>query len=278
MIKPEPKADFSRCCVHTITTKPWSLREAAENYAAAGIRGITVWRDVLEGAPVSNSHAIIESCGLEIVALCRGGFFPGIDAASRQRSIDDNRQALDEAAELGAPIVVLVCGAHPGQPLADSRQQIRDGIEAVLPHARACGVKLAIEPLHPMYADNRSAINTLAQANAMAEAIASPNVGVAVDVYHLWWDPDLEAGIRRCGDHGNLLAFHVCDWKTPTTDLLLDRGLMGEGCIDIPRIRNWVESAGFDGFIEVEIFSTIYWESEQAGFLEKIKDSYLTYV
>jgi sugar phosphate isomerase/epimerase len=278
MIDPEPKADLSLCCVHTITTKPWSLREAAENYAAAGIRGITVWRDVLEGAPVTESRAIIESCGLETVALCRGGFFPGIDAASRQTAIDDNRRAIDEAAELGAPMVVLVCGAHPGQPLTGSRQQIRDGIEAVLPHAAGCGVKLAIEPLHPMYADDRSAINTLSQANAMAEAIDSPYVGVAVDVYHLWWDPDLEAGIRRCGAHGNLLAFHVCDWKTPTTDLLLDRGLMGEGCIDIPRIRNWVESAGFDGFIEVEIFSTIYWESEQAGFLEKIKHSYLTCV
>jgi len=182
---------------------------------------------------------------------------------------------IDEAAELGAPLLVLVCGAVPGQALTVSRAQIREGIEAILPQAQDCGVKLAIEPLHPMYADDRSAINTLGQANDMTAAIDAPHLGVAVDVYHLWWDPNLEQEIQRCGDLKKLFAFHICDWKTPTEDLLLDRGLMGEGCIDVPRIQGWVEAAGFQGFHEVEIFSTRYWQEYQYGFLTKIKQAYL---
>ena len=133
---------------------------------------------------------------------------------------------------------------------------------------------LAIEPLHPMYADTRSAINTLSQANDMAEALHSPWVGVAVDVYHLWWDPFLEKEIKRCGENGNLLAFHVCDWKVPTTDLLLDRGLMGEGCIPVKKIRSWVETTGFNGFNEVEIFSSKYWQQDQSQYLKKIITAY----
>ena len=162
----------------------------------------------------------------------------------------------------------------PGQPLDVSRGQIRDGIEAVLPHAQAAGVKLGVEPLHPLYADSRSAINTMAQANDIAKKIDSPFVGVVVDVYHLWWDPDLHAEIRRCGQMGKLFAFHVCDWRTPTEDLLNDRGLMGEGCINIPQIRGWVEEAGFDGYNEVEIFSNRYWAMEQEQFLERIVEVY----
>jgi sugar phosphate isomerase/epimerase len=145
----------------------------------------------------------------------------------------------------------------------------------VIPYAQSASVKLAIEPLHPMYADRRSAVNTLEQANDMAEQINSPTVGVAVDVYHLWWDPALQKEIARCGTNNHIFAFHICDWKTPTTDLLLDRGLMGEGCINIKQIRGWVEQAGFDGFHEVEIFSTKYWEEDQSLFLNKIKQAYL---
>lgn len=270
--------DLSRLCVHTITTKPWPIEEATRAYARAGVSGITVWRDALEARDPRAVGEMLRDRGLTVVSLCRGGFFPALSAEGRQQALDDNRLAIDQATALGAPWVVLVCGAAPGQSLEDSRRQIRDGIEAVLPHATSCGVKLGIEPLHPMYADNRSAINTLAQANDMAEAIASPWVGVVVDVYHLWWDPALEQEIKRCGEHHNLLAFHVCDWKTPTTDLLLDRGLMGEGCIDIPRIRGWVEDAGFRGFHEVEIFSARYWQSDQHQFLDKIKDAYLRFV
>src|SRR5207237_7995399 len=146
---------------------------------------------------------------------------------------NDNSKAIEEAAELRTSMCVLVCGAYPSQSLDESRKQIRDGIAAILPDASAAGIKLTIEPLHPMYSDTRSAINTLAQANDMAEELNSPFVGVAVDVYHLWWDPFLEKEIKRCGENGNLSAFHICDWKVPTTDMLLDRGLMGEGCIPV---------------------------------------------
>lgn len=272
-----PLTDFSRLCLHTITTKPWSIEEACDRYAAAGVRGITVWRQWLDARDPAAVGARLRAAGLEVVSVARGGFFPATDQAGRQAAVDDNRRAIDESAALGAPILVLVCGAVPGQPLDVSRDQIADGLAAVLEHAKACDVKLAIEPLHPMYADSRSAINTLAQANDMCVRLGDRQVGVAVDVYHLWWDPRLEAEIKRCGELGRLLAFHVSDWRSPTEDLLNDRGLMGEGCIDVPRIRGWVEDAGFRGFIEVEIFSNRHWASDQQEFLKNIQQAYLNH-
>lgn len=270
----KPLNDLSQLCIHTITTKPWKIEEAARNFSAAGVRGITVWRDALEGRNIGMTGRSLRDQGLDVVALCRGGFFPAIDKAKRASAIEENKKAIDEAAELGTGMLVLVCGAEPRQPLEDSRKQIQEAIQILLPYAAHAGVKLAIEPLHPMYADTRSAINTLAQANDMAEALDSPWVGVAADVYHLWWDSSLEQEIKRCGQHGNLLAFHICDWNVPTTDLLLDRGLMGEGCIPIPAIRAWVEEAGFDGFYEVEIFSNKFWKEDQSAFLNKIISAY----
>lgn len=269
--------DLSKLCVHTITTKPWSIEKAAKEFSAIGAGGITVWRDALSGRNIADTGKMLRDLNLEIVSLCRGGFFPAADAKGRQAAIDDNLKAIDEAAALGAPMVVLVCGALKGQSLDESRKQIRDGIAACLDHAKAAGIKLTIEPLHPMYAGDRSAVNTLEQANDMAEALQSPWVGIALDVYHLWWDPQLERQIKRAGENGNLSAFHICDWKAPTLDMLNDRGLMGEGCIDIRKIRGWVEAAGFTGFNEVEIFSTIYWKEDQQSFLEKIKNAYLQF-
>lgn len=271
----QPLTDFSRLCLHTITTKPWPIEEATERYAAAGVKGITVWRQWLEGRDAGQIGRSLRAAGLEVVSLCRGGFFPAPDQPGRRRAIDDNLRAVDEAQALGAPLIVLVCGAVPGQPLEQSRGQIAEGITAVLDRAEQAHLKLGIEPLHPMYADSRSAINTLGQANDMCEKIGSPRVGVVVDVYHLWWDPELEGEIRRCGRTRRIFALHVCDWRTPTEDILNDRGLMGEGCIDVRRIRGWVEESGFDGFIEVEIFSNRYWAMDQGKFLEKIKDAYL---
>lgn len=273
-----PLSDTTRLCIHTITTQPLPLEVAIAQHAQVGARGLTVWRQALTGRDPQQAGQQIREAGLSVVSLCRGGFFPAASAAGRQAAIDDNRRVIDEAAALGAPLIVLVCGAVPGQPLAESRRQIEAGIAAVLPHAAACGVKLGIEPLHPMYADSRSAISTLGQANEMCERLASDDVGVVVDVYHLWWDPALEAEIQRAGQANRLLAFHVCDWKTPTGDMLNDRGLMGEGCIPLPQIRGWVEAAGFNGFIEVEIFSTRYWAEEQQQFLQKIREAYLRYV
>jgi sugar phosphate isomerase/epimerase len=266
--------DLSGLCIHSITTKPWKIEEAAKNYSAAGVKGITVWRDALDGRNIKQTGKLLREHDLTIVSLCRGGFFPHKDLSKRNQAIDDNRKAIEEAAELGTLMLVLVCGTDPCQSLEESRKQIRDGIAAIIPDAAAAGVKLTIEPLHPMYADTRSAINTLAQANDMAEELNSPWVGVAVDVYHLWWDPFLEREIKRCGDNGNLAAFHICDWNVPTTDMLLDRGLMGEGCIPIKQIRSWVEAAGFTGFNEVEIFSNAYWKEDQSEFLIKIIKAY----
>ena len=270
----KPLTDLSQLCVHTITTKPWSIEEAAKNYAAEGVKGITVWRDALTNRNSKTSGQLLRDHGLNIVSLCRGGFFPNKEKEKRKIAIDDNFKAIEEAFELGTKLIVLVCGADPTQSLEDSRKQIQEGIQTILPRAAAAGIKLAIEPLHPMYADTRSAINTLAQANDMAEQINSSHVGVAVDVYHLWWDPSLEQEIKRCGENDNLFAFHICDWNSPTTDMLLDRGLMGDGCIPVNKIRSWVEATGFSGFYEVEIFSNKYWQQDQSRFLKKIIKAY----
>ena len=266
--------DLSRLCIHSITTKPWSLATALDRYAAAGVGGISIWQDAARATGLKEAGKLLEDAPVKVVSYVRGGFFPHSSRTARQQALDNNRAMLDEAAELGAPLLVLVCGAEPAQLLTESRRQIQAGIESLLDHASNAGVGLAIEPLHPMYADTRSAINTLAQANDLAEAIDHPSVGVAVDVYHLWWDPGLEAEILRCGAKNNLFAFHICDWRVPTEHMLLDRGLMGEGCIDVPLIRSWVEAAGFAGFHEVEIFSERHWAKDQAVFLEEIIRAY----
>ncbi len=263
-----------RLCLHTITTRPWPIETAAGKYRAAGIRGISVWRDALEGREPGKTGNMLKGEGLEVVSLVRGGFFPDVDPGKRTKAIGENKKALEEAAALSAPLLVLVCGADPRQPLEDSREQIMEGILEILPLASQLGVRLGIEPLHPMYADTRSAINSLKQANDMAEQTGSELVGVVVDVYHLWWDDALENEIRRSGKLGKLFAFHICDWKVPTSDMLNDREIMGRGCIPVPVIRNWVEEAGFEGFIEVEIFSNHYWTMDQDRYLEEIIDAY----
>ena len=269
--------DFSKLCVHTQTTKPWNLRECVENYSATGIRGITVWRNVLEGQNLKEAKSLLDDHKMKVAGVARGGFFPAVEAEKRQAAIDDNLFAIEQSAGIGAPVLVLVCGADGRQPLEKSREQIKEGILKILPEAKAAGVKLAIEPLHPMYAGDKSAINTLAQANDMVEEFNSEFVGIAVDVYHLWWDNNLENEIKRCGKNNSLMAFHICDWNVPTTDFLTDRGLMGDGCIDVPQIRGWVEETGFSGYNEVEIFSDKYWAIDQNQYLEKIKNAYLNF-
>ena len=211
---------------------------------------------------------------LALSGYCRGGMFPAIDAAGRAAALDDNRRAVDEAKTLAATCLVLVVGGLPGalagrpqsKDLFAARNDVRDGIAATLEYAKSVGMPLAIEPLHPMYAADRACVNTLEQALDLCDAIdpsattSEPQaaLGVAVDVYHVWWDPKLEAQITRAG-RARLHAFHVCDWLVPTRDLLDDRGMMGDGVIDIARIRGWVEAAGFDGYSEVEIFSSEDW-------------------
>ena len=206
--------------------------------------------------------------------MCRGGFFTAKDWK------DDNRRAIDEAHELGARCLVLVVGGLPAgsKDLAGARNQVRDGIAAILPEARKAGVPLAIEPLHPMQAAERACVNTLEQALDLCDALgengagARAALGVAVDVYHVWWDPKLEAQIARAGKQ-RLLAYHICDWLVPTRDLLNDRGMMGDGVVDLPKIRAMVERAGYAGFHEVEIFSKLdWWQRDPDEVLSICKD------
>jgi len=241
----------------------WSLRETIEGCARHGIRGISPWRDKLAALGVKEAAKLIRDNGLNVTGLCRGGMFPAADRKGRQAALDDNLRAIDEAAALGARCLVLVAGGLPAESkdLGGARAMVRDGIGEVLDRARGAGVALAIEPLHPMYCADRACVNTMAHALDLCDELDSGMggaLGVAVDVYHVWWDPDLKRQIERAGDK-RLLAFHVCDWLTPTTDLLNDRGMMGDGVIDLPLIRSWMEQAGYRGFHEVEIFSARNW-------------------
>ncbi len=273
-----PTPGLARLAIHTITNKPWTLAQCVDKYVAAGVGGLSVWRNVIEPIGISEAARIVRSSGLRVPALVRGGFFPAFDAAKRQAALDDNKKCIDEAAAIGAEQVVLVVGAVPGMSLDDARKQITEGIAQVLPHAAANKVKLSIEPLHPMYAADRSAINRMKEARLVCEQLGSPWLGIACDVYHVWWDPDLKSEIALAGQQKTLFGFHVCDWKTTLEDMLNDRGLMGEGVIDLKGIRADVERAGFDGMIEVEIFSNRHWARNQDEFLADIVRAYKEHV
>ncbi|WP_332774832.1 sugar phosphate isomerase/epimerase family protein [Polaromonas sp.] len=251
------------------------LPDIIEACARRGIRAISPWRDQVAAAGLSTISRLVKTHGLALSGYCRGGMFPATNAAGLQAARDDNRRAVDEACELNAACLVLVVGSLPGalagkavhKDIALSRSQVHDGIAELLEYATVNHMPLAIEPLHPMYAADRACINTMEQALDVCDALDSSRsgtLGVAVDVYHVWWDPKLEAQIKRAGKE-RLLAFHVCDWLTPTTDLLNDRGMMGDGVIDIPKIRGWVEAQGFAGYSEVEIFSTATWWQRDGG-------------
>ena len=247
----------------------WNLREMIEGCARHGIRGISPWRDQLAALGVKEAAKMIRNNGLTVTGLCRGGLFPAADRKGRQAALDDNLRAIDEAAALGARCLVLVAGGLPAgsKDLKGAREMVRDGIGEAFEHARSAGVPLAIEPLHPMYCADRACVNTLSQALDLCDELDAGKggaLGVAVDVYHVWWDPQLESQIERAGDK-RLLAFHICDWLVPTTDLLNDRGMMGDGVIDLPLIRSWMEAAGYRGFHEVEIFSARNWWKREPG-------------
>lgn len=249
--------------------KQWNLAQIIEGCARHGIRGISPWRDQVAQMGLQHARKSIRENGLAVTGLCRGGFFTGKDWR------DDNRRAIEEAHALGAQCLVLVVGGLlPGsKDLILSRKRIEDGIAAILPEARAAGVPLAIEPLHPMQAAERACVNTLEQALDLCDFFQE-GVGVAVDVYHVWWDPKLEAQIKRAGKR--ILAYHICDWLVPTRDLLNDRGMMGDGVIDLPGIRGWVEGAGYTGFAEVEIFSELdWWKRDPDEVLRVCKERHL---
>ncbi|HEY0856836.1 MAG TPA: sugar phosphate isomerase/epimerase family protein [Albitalea sp.] len=262
--------------INTATVRAqWPLDRLIDECARRGIRAISPWRDQVAAVGLETVARRLQETGIGLSGYCRGGMFPASTAQGRQRALDDNRRAVDEAKALGSPCLVLVVGGLPGaldgrpehKDLVAARQDVHDGIAATLQYARSVQMPLAIEPLHPMYAAERACINTLEQALDVCDALdpqRSGALGVALDVYHVWWDPKLEPQIERAGRE-RLLAFHVCDWLVPTRDLLNDRGMMGDGVIDIPRIRGWVEAAGFAGYSEVEIFSSQNWWKRDGG-------------
>ncbi len=238
----------------------YDMRQAVEACLRRDIVAIAPWRDQVHKIGLSEAARIVADNRLKVTGLCRGGMFPAAHAEGRVAAIDDNKRAIDEAAALNADCLVLVVGGLPerSKDIAHAREMVADGIAAILPHARSAGIPLAIEPLHPMYAADRACVNTLEQALDICDLLGE-GIGVAVDVYHVWWDPKLHEQIARAGAGGRILAHHICDWLIPTTDLLLDRGMMGDGVIDLKRIRAEIEKAGFFGLQEVEIFSQNNW-------------------
>jgi sugar phosphate isomerase/epimerase len=276
-------ADHRWLSINTATVRrqrgvDWPLPEILDACAARGIRAVSPWRDQVAAAGLQATARQLRALDIELSGYCRGGMFSYADAAGRQAARDDNRRALDEACTLGAPCLVLVVGGLPGalggkpahRDIAAAREQVGEGIAALLEDARERRMRLAIEPLHPMYAADRACINTLEQALDLCDRLDpahSGALGVAVDVYHVWWDPKLQAQIERAGPR-RLLALHVCDWLVPTTDLLNDRGMMGDGVIDLRRIRGWVEANGFAGYSEVEIFSARWWQRDGGEVLD----------
>ncbi|WP_308729347.1 sugar phosphate isomerase/epimerase family protein [Burkholderia gladioli] len=259
------KGKLARCAINTATLghrEPLGL--TIDRIARAGFGGLAPWRQEVESADVRAIARQIRSLGLSVSGYCRSTYFPAATAAQRAANIDSNRRALADAAELGAACFVMVVGGIPPghRDLDGARQQVQDGIAMLLDTARQFGVRIAIEPLHPMYAANRSVVNTIAQGLAMCEAIDADNdghLGLAIDIYHCWWDPSLRESIARAGAARRILAYHVSDWLHDTRDLLLDRGMMGDGVVDLPGFREQVEKAGYAGMVEVEIFSRDHW-------------------
>lgn len=253
--------DIGQLSINLATVrKQWDLLQAVDGLARHGIPGIAPWRDQVAHVGLRESARAIRDAGLRVSGLCRGGMFPAATAQGRRQADEDNLRALEEAVTLNPDCLVLVVGGLPegSRDIASARRMVEEGIARLLEHARPAGMPLAIEPLHPMYAADRACVNTLAQALDICDRLGD-GVGVAIDAYHVWWDPDLAAQVARAGQDSRILAYHICDWLVPTRDLLLDRGMMGDGVIDLPRLRALVENAGFTGLHEVEIFSERDW-------------------
>jgi len=269
-------AEFRRLSLNQITTNRWSLAEAIEGCLRAELPAIGIWRNKIAEVGLAESCRLVRNAGLRVSSVCRGGMFPAATAEERAARIEDNRRAIDEAAELGADTLVLVCGPAPDRDIAAARRMVEDAIAALAPYARERKVRMAIEPLHPMFAAERSCITSLEEANVLADKFDPEVVGIVIDVYHVWWDAMLERELART--RGRIRAFHVCDWLVPTTDLLMGRGMIGDGCIDIRRIRTLVEAAGYAGFIEVEILNQKIWDQPGDETLQLMKQRYLAHV
>jgi sugar phosphate isomerase/epimerase len=265
--------NLSRLSLNQATTKRWSIPEAVEGCVRAGIPAIGLWRDKVAETGVQESARIIREAGLRISSLCRGGWFPAATAAERQARIDDNRRAIEEAAILGTEVLVLVCGPAPDRDIMAARKMVADAIEQLLPYAEDHQIKLGIEPLHPMFAADRSVIVTVAEANRLISYFNTPILGTVIDAYHVWWDPDIYVQIELATGH--ILGFHVGDWIVPPPDHVNGRGMMGDGVIDLRRLRSAVEAAGYQGDIEVEIFNQALWDMPGDDILALLSRRYL---
>src|SRR5665213_290826 len=266
-------AGLRRLSFNQITVHSWTLREALEVCMRHGIPAIGLWRDKVDAMGLSAAVKLVKDSGIEVSSLCRGGGFPAATQEERQKRIEDNLRAIDDAAALGTPLLVLVCGALAERDLEGSRSMVVDGIAAIESHARECGIKLGIEPLHPMYAADRSVVVSLKQARELAARFPPESVGVVIDVFHVWQDPDLYQEIENL--RGRILGFHVSDWTVPLPDILLGRTMMGDGVIELARIRAAVDAAGYAGPIEVEIFNQRIWDQLGDQVLELLKRRFL---
>ncbi|MEE1843370.1 sugar phosphate isomerase/epimerase family protein [Streptomyces sp. NPDC086796] len=266
-----------RLSINQETIKQWSLPELAEGCAKAGIDKVGLWRAPVQGYGVERTAALLADHGLSVTSLCRGGFFTALEPAERARALDDNRAALDEAAALSTDTLVLVSGGLPegSKDLHGARERIADALGELAPYAAERGVRLAIEPLHPMFASDRCVVSTLSQALDLAERFPADQVGVVVDTYHIWWDDQAPAQIARAGAGGRIHSFQLADWITPLpAGVLLGRGQLGDGSVDFRAFRTLVEATGFDGPIEVEIFNEGLWARDGAEVLAEVASRY----
>ncbi|MFS8479215.1 MAG: sugar phosphate isomerase/epimerase family protein [Micromonosporaceae bacterium] len=270
---------LARLSLNQRTTANWSLREAIDGAVAAGLRSIGLWREPVAEVGVEVARRWVDEAGLRVSSLCRGGFFTDGDPARRAAALADNRAAIDEAAALGARTLVLVPGGLPpgDKDIAAARSRVADAVADLVPYARERGVTLGLEPMHPIYAADRGVVSTLAQALDIAERFDAQDVGVVVDTFHVWWEPDVLAQIARAGER--ITSYQICDWITPLPpDALLARGMMGDGHIDFPELTRAVAKAGYTGDIEVEIFNADIWAMPGEQVLATMARRYLTLV
>lgn len=268
--------DPARLSLNQITINHQTLEEAVDLCVKQDIEWIAPWRNRIQEIGAARAARLLRESGLRVSSLCRGGFFPAPTSAERLQRLDDNRRAVDEAAEIGAPLLVLVCGGAPDRNIDAARQMVADGIAALKPYARKCGIRLGIEPLHPMFAADRSVIVTLSQALDLALQFDADTVGAVADVFHLWWDPELYLQIDRAA--GRIFGFHISDWAVPLPGILASRSMMGDGVIELRRIRAAVESAGYRGPIEVEILNEQIWAAPPEITLATVKARYKEFV
>lgn len=266
-----------RLSINRWTCRSTPLQEFLEATAAHGIEAVGLWRQDVEEIGLDALRHRVDDAGLRVSSLCRGGFLTAADEAARATSLADNRQAIDEAAALGAPTLVMVVGGitQEDKDIVAARARVTENIAALAPYAESAGVTLSLEPMHPMFTADRAVLSTLDQALDVAEASGSDAVGVIVDTYHVWWDPALEQSIARAGESGRLLNYQVCDWNLPlAANPLFSRGYMGDGFIDFPSITRRVRAAGYTGDIEVEIFHEDVWATPAAEAIGIVQERY----